>query len=148
MATLSADVSVVFDPRYEIGLTQFAAVATDVYFRGGVSFTVGASGLLTLTPAVTADFYAGVVMEHKSALITELVWVATSGTFWFANSGFTDANRGKIFAQAAADLTDNPASLVISTTGTTAGIGQLKAVDSTGVSGYLNTNVRITDENL
>lgn len=148
MATLAADVATVFNPSYPIGLTQFAPVGADIYYRGGLAHTVGASGLLTLTPAVTADFYAGVVMERATVTTASLVWVATSGVWWFAAATFTNANRGKVFATAAATLFDNPADLVVSVAGTAAGIGRLDVVDSTGVSGWLNTNVRITDENI
>ena len=69
MAALAADVAVIFDPRYEIGLTQFkVSAATDIYYRGGLAHTVGASGLATLTPAATADFYAGVWAHHAQQM--------------------------------------------------------------------------------
>ncbi|KKL23407.1 hypothetical protein LCGC14_2425700, partial [marine sediment metagenome] len=81
MATLSADTTYRFDARYCIGLTQYAAVATDVYFRGGLAHAVAATGLSTLTP-IDADHYIGVVSEHKSATTSSLVWMATSG-HWY-----------------------------------------------------------------
>lgn len=150
MAALAADVAVVFDPRYEIGLTQFkVSAATDIYYRGGLAHTVGASGLATLTPAATADFYAGVVMEHGTKVTNDLVWLATTGTFYFVNALFTAANRGKIYAMGAGALFDNPADLALSaTTGGPAACGQLKQIDTADGAGYLNTNVKIADENL
>jgi len=151
MAALSADVpyGMIFDPRYEIGLTQFKCTAADIFYRGGLSFTIGATGLLTATPAATADFFAGVNAEHRTTTAAnELVWVATTGKFWFAATTLTDANRGKQFAQAAAALFDNPADIVVSVAGTTSAIGQLTVVDDTAVSGWVDTTRRITDENL
>ena len=148
MATLAADIEVIFDPRYDIGLTQHAPVGADTYFRGGVAYSVGASGLATLTPAVTADLFLGVVMEHAVVTTASLVWIATSGVFRFANTSFTNANRGKAFAMPAAALFDNPGDLLVSATGAAAVAGQLKTVDATALTGYLNTNVRIADENL
>jgi hypothetical protein len=148
MAALAADIATVFNPAYPIGLAQFAPVGTDIYYRGGLSYTVGASGLLTLTPAVTADFYAGVVMEHKSATTADLIWVATSGIWNFLCANLTNANRGKVFAAASTDLFDNPATLDVSGTGDVAACGTLNVVTETAVSGWLDTNARITAENL
>lgn len=150
MAALAASVTygMIFDPRYDIGLIQFKPTGTDIYYRGGLSFTVGATGLATLTPAATVDFFAGVVAEQKSVTTADTIWLATSGQFWFTAVTLTIANRGKQFAQAAAALFDNPADIVVSVAGTTAAIGELKIVDTADGTGWIDTTRRITSENL
>lgn len=146
MATLSADVPVVFDPRYEIGLTQIPCTTTDVYFRGGLAHKVAATGKATLTPA-DADPYLGVVMEHKSATTADLIWLATSGVFWFTCTNFSQANIRKTFAIQATDLTDNPATLDVTGTGDAGACGTLKTVDAADGAGYLDTNNRFLEVN-
>ena len=146
MATLAADIAVVFNPSYPIGLGQFGPTGTDIYFRGGLAHKVVATGKCTLAPA-DADPGIGVVMEHKSATTADLIWIATSGIFNFACANFTDANQNGIFAQQSTDLTDNPASLDVVGAGDAGAMGKLVLVDSTGVSGWLNLSIRIADSN-
>lgn len=146
MATLAADIAVVFDPRYEIGLTQIPCTTTDIFYRGGLAHKVTATGKATLTPA-DADPYLGVVMEHKSATTADLVWFATSGVFWFTCAQFTQANIGVLMAIQATDLTDNPATLAVQGAGDAGAAGMLKAVDTADGAGYLNTNMRSQDVN-
>lgn len=141
MATLAADINVVFDPTFPIGLTQFLPTAADIYYRGGLAHTVAATGLSTLTPA-DADLYAGVVMQHLSATTATHVWLATSGHFLFTCSNFTAANRGKTFAIQAADLTDNPATLDVQGAGDAGACGTLIQIDTADGAGWLNTDQR------
>lgn len=147
MAALAADINVVFDPRYDIGLTQFAPTAADIYYRGGLAHKVAANSLATLTPA-DADSYLGVVMEHAIVTTSSLVWLATTGKFWFTGvATFTNANVNGIFAIQATDLFDNPATLDVQGAGDAGACGKLVTVDATTVSGWLNTNVRAADVN-
>jgi len=146
MATLSADIEYRFDPRWPIGLTQFAPTTADTYFRGGLAHQVDATGALTLTPA-DADSYAGVVSEHKVATTSDLIWVATAGRWYFACANFTNANIGLQFAIQSGDLTDNPSTLDLQSTGDAGTCGVLWKVVTTATDGWLNTDIRISHAN-
>jgi hypothetical protein len=123
-------------------MIQQPAVGADTYYRGGLSHTVLASGLLTLAPAA-ADYYEGVVMEHKIVLAaSELVWVGTAGRWWFECVLFTLANTDELFAALAATLFDNPADLGLATVGTAGAMGRLWFCTANAVSGWLDTDSR------
>ena len=146
MATLAADVAVVFDPSRTIGLRQAPANSADTFFRGG--FPYYTAGELDLTPAATMKF-AGVLMEHRVTTATgDLVWIATGGRFHIANTSITAANMEDGFAQAAAALFDNPADLVIAVAGTAGTVGVLDQVTVEATSGWLDISRRAPAEDL
>ena len=139
MAALTADVAVIFDPRYPIGLMQKPATAA-TYFRGGISSKIAGTELIIKAPAA-ADFYWGINMERKVAATADLLWCGTSGHFFFTNVLMTYANENASFATLAATLVDNPADIGIATTGTAGTIGILiKSVAD--ASGWINTDQR------
>lgn len=141
MAALSADLPIRFDPRWEIGATQYVAVTADIYYRGGLAHFTAADSTLNLTPNA-ADNYAGVVLEHKSAATSDLVWIATSGRWFFTCANFTIANLMATFAQQAGVLFDNPADLDISGVGDAGAIGRLWLVGTTATDGWIDTSDR------
>jgi hypothetical protein len=146
MATLSADISYVFDARYEIGLQQYSPTTADIYYRGGLAHAVAATGKSTLTPA-DADDYAGVVSQHLSATTSDLIWVASSGIWFFACSNITHANKHVAFGMPSGDLTDNPAVLDVQSTGDGPAIGIVWLVSNTATDGWINTNIRANPAN-
>jgi hypothetical protein len=143
MAALSADIAAIFDPRFEIGLMQRPASATDIYYRGGLAHELDAGTGITLTP-VDADFYAGVVMEHKSATAADMVWIGTFGHWFFTCSNFSAANYNLNFCTQAATLFDNPADLDVTQAAADPGIVGilLPGGGTAGTNGWLNTNMR------
>jgi hypothetical protein len=148
MAALAADIAYVFDPRWEIGSVQRPATGADTYYRGGIAHSIAATGLLTLAPAATA-FYAGIVSEHKVvAAANELVWIASAGRWFITCSALTLARTDLAFAMAAADLFDNPASLVVSVAGTAGAMGVLSLCTTDAQDGWINTDFRVVTENL
>lgn len=117
----------------------------DTYFRGGIAHHT--AGILNVVPVATEAF-AGVIWEQRVAALNDLVWIAITGRFFWANATFTDANYGLTFAMAAAALFDNPADIVLAVAGTAGTIGTLDHVASTGVSGWLDISRRSAAENL
>jgi len=141
MATLTADVAVVFDPSRNVGLRQFPSDSADTFFRGGIAHHTASTA--TLTPAAT-EFFLGVIMEHRvTAASGEMVWLATSGRFHFANSNFEVGDLDVLMQMPAADLFDNPASLDDAAVGAAGGVGVLDQVTVTGTSGWLDISRRV-----
>ena len=148
MAALAADIKAEFDPRWEIGLIQQEASAADIYYRGGLTHLLNDGTGLTLTPA-DADFYAGVVMEHKVVIAAdELVWTGTAGRWLFSCAALVITELNKPFAMAQADLFDNPASLNICAAGDPGCVGSLWSVQVTAVNGWVNTDHRSAIQNI
>jgi hypothetical protein len=145
MATLDADVAVVFDPSRNIGLRQFPSDSADTYFRGGLAHHTASTA--TLTPTA-AEFFLGVIMEHRvTAAAAELVWVATSGRFHFANGNFEVGDLDVLFQMPAAALFDNPADLDDAVAGAAGGVGVLDQVTVTATSGWLDISRRVAATN-
>jgi len=142
MAALAADIAAVWDPRWEIGMIQKPCAAADIFYRGGIGSSVVADSTLTLTP-VNADFYAGVIMEHKvTTAAAELVWVASAGRWFFTCANFSDANVNETFAIQATDLFDNPATLDVTGATDVGAVGTLWVVSTSGTNGWLDTDNR------
>lgn len=144
MATLAADVGIEYDGNHPPSLIQVKAEVADTYFRGGLAHHT--AGLLQLTPTAAEEF-AGVVWQHLVAAANDLVWIAITGRYFYAFAGALDADFNKTMAMPAADLTDNPASLVVSAAGTAGAVGTLDHVTSTGVSGWVNIDRRAVPVN-
>lgn len=146
MAALTAAVGIEFDGNMPPTVIQMKG-EVDTYFRGGLAHHT--AGVLNLAPLAT-EAYAGVVWESSDGAIAanDLIWVAITGRYFWANSTFTDANYGLTFAMLAATLTDNPADMGLAVAGTAGTIGTLDHVASTGVNGWINTNRRAAAENL
>lgn len=145
MAALSADTTYTFDPRWNIGLIQQPATA-DTYYRGGLAHLLNDGTTITLVP-VDADFYMGVVSEHKVTSASDLVWIASAGRWFFAAVAFAIADLNKAFAMPNGTLFDNPADLHVAA-GTDAGaVGYLYQVGTTAVDGWLNTDHRMAPTN-
>jgi len=143
MAALAADIAYVFDPRYEIGLMQRPCAATDIFYRGGIASELDAGTGITLTP-VDADWYGGVVSEHKSATAADMIWIATSGHWLFTCSNFSAANYNLAFAIQASDPFDNPATLDVLGAADIGAVGILIAGGATaGTDGWLNTDQKV-----
>lgn len=142
MAALTADITALFEPRWDIGLAQHAATGADTYYRGGIAHTIAATGLSTLAPAATA-FYLGVVMEHKVvAAASELVWFGCAGRWFFTSAEIKAADVSKLYAQIAGDLFDNPASLDANTAGSAGVCGTLWLIGTTAQDGWIDTDSR------
>jgi len=142
MATLSADVAIVFDANHPPSLAQVKGEVADTYYRGGLAHHT--AGLLQLTPTAGEEF-AGVIWgrpDPNPIVANDLVWIAITGRFFWLCAEALDANYGLTMAMPAADLTDNPASLVENTAGTAGAVGTLDHVVSTGVSGWVNIDRR------
>lgn len=146
MATLAADTNYEFDARIDIGLIQYAPTAADVYFRGGLAHVVTATGLSTLTP-VDADHYGGVVSEHRSALTTDLIWLATQGMWMLACANITHANRMVALCMPSTAFFDNPADLAPQGAGHAGAIGVVWKVKTTAQDGWVNTDMRAAPTN-
>lgn len=145
MAALTNNVEVRFDANHPPTLIQMTSAGTLTFFRGGLVHA--GAGLAKVTPVAT-DLFVGVCWQKIVATATDLVTLAITGRFKFANTSFTNANYGLAFAQPAAALTDNPADLAVSTVGSAGAVGTLDQVTSTGVDGYLNIERRAAPENL
>jgi hypothetical protein len=126
-------------------LVQKKSSGTLTFHRGSLLHTT--AGRLLKAPAAT-DIFAGVAWESKATVANDLVFVAISGRFFFACAAFADADEGKVFAMPAAALTDNPADLAVSTTGSAGAVGTLDQVSSTGVNGVIDISRRAPAENL
>lgn len=147
MAALAADIETKYDPRWNIGLVQFNTAAADTYYRGGLAHVLDDGSGLTLTP-VDADFYWGVVSEHKvCTAATDLVWCATSGRWFFTCSALILGDMNKAFAIKQAALFDNPADLNVQAAGDPGAIGYLYQIGTTGTDGWINTDHRMAPTN-
>lgn len=147
MAALAADIEMKFDPRWNPGLVQFNASAADTYYRGGLAHLLNDGTGLTLTPA-DADFYFGVVAEHKViTAATELVWCGTAGRWFFTAAALTLADMNKAFAIAQATLFDNPADLNVLAGGDPGAVGYLYQVGTDAQDGWINTDHRMAPTN-
>lgn len=146
MAALTAAVPIEFDGNLPPTVIQMKGEA-DAYFRGGLAHHT--AGVLNLAPLATEAF-AGIVWQNSDGAIqaNDLIYVAISGRFFYANANFTDANYGATFAMPAAALTDNPADLNVAVVGSAGTAGTLDHVASTAVNGWLNINRRAAAENL
>jgi len=143
MAALAADIAVVFDPRFPIGLMQRPCSATDIFYRGGIASELDAGTGITLTP-VDADWFGGVVMEHKSASAADMIWIAPNGHFFFTCSNFSAANYNLGFAIQATDLFDSPATLDVLGAADIGCVGILMAGGGTaGTNGWLNLDQKV-----
>ena len=143
MATLAANVPIVFDTSRSPGLRQ-APAETDVYFRGGIAHW--AAGSLHLTP-VDGSLFAGVMMEASSATAGDMLWIATAGRFHFAAVGMLVAEMEVAFNMPIADAFDDPSELVTSAAGDGGGVGVLDQVTSEAVSGWLDISRRASPTN-
>jgi hypothetical protein len=145
MAALSGEVEIQFAGNINPDIAQVKGEA-DTYYRGGLAHHT--AGVLNLAPLATEEF-AGVVWESSDGAITlnDLIWIAITGRFHFACAEFKDADFMAPFAMPAAGLTDNPADLDASTTGSAGVAGTLDHVTSTAVSGWLNINRRTAPTN-
>jgi hypothetical protein len=149
MAALTAAVEIQFDGNHPPTIIQMKSSGTLTFFRGSLLHGIAGTGTILKAPAAT-DHYAGIAWEGKATVANDLIFLAITGRFFFVGGGatMTDANWNKCFAMLAATLTDNPADFGVSVAGTAGAIGTLDQVVSTGVSGWLNTDRRITAENL
>ncbi|HKB07904.1 MAG TPA: hypothetical protein VKF61_06485 [Candidatus Polarisedimenticolia bacterium] len=144
MAALGAAVDIIMDARWLVE-TEIKSSGTLTFYRGAlVSIALG-TGTAKLSPADGDEFY-GICLEPKSAVSGTLIRVAIRGLFLIANTAFTDANLNKLFAQAGGG-TDNPADLILQTTGTAGAAGRLVAVKTSGTSGWLDISDRSTVAN-
>ena len=146
MAALTAAVPIEFDANRPPSLAQKKSSGTLTFFRGSILHAVTATGLLLKAPAA-ADWYTGVAWEGKATVANDLIFVAITGRFFWANTSFTDANHERSFAMLAAALTDNPADLGLAAVGTAGTVGCLDHVASTAVNGWINTDRRALPEN-
>jgi hypothetical protein len=90
----------------------------------------------------------GVVMEHKVASASDLVWIGSAGRWFFACDDFAIADMNKAFAiNSTATLFDNPADMRIQTAGDPGAVGYLYQVGTTVVDGWLNTDHRMAPTN-
>ena len=139
MAALGTNVDVVFKPGSMVE-TEIKSSGTLTFFRGSlVSIALG-TGTAKLSPADGDEFY-GICLEPKSAVANTLIRVAIRGIFLIQCTGLSDANLNKLFAQAGAG-TDNPADLILQTTGTAGAMGRLVAVKTTAVAGWIDISDR------
>src|SRR3990167_264952 len=100
MAALSNDPAIEFDGNHPPSLIQIKGEA-DTYYRGGLAHHT--AGGLNLAPLATEAF-AGVIWGRPSPnpiALNDLVYIAITGRFFWANATFTDANYGLTFAMAA-----------------------------------------------
>lgn len=149
MAALTAPVVIDFDGNHPPTIIQMKSSGTLTFFRG--SLLHATAGRLIKAPAAT-DIFAGVAWEGdgagKATVANDLFFVAITGRFFLTAAIFADANYGAVLAMPAAALTDNPADLAVSTTGSAGACGTIDQVDSTGVNGHLNIDRRAPAENL
>jgi hypothetical protein len=142
MAALTGNVDVKFDPRWDIGMIQQpSGVALDIFYRGGLAHLLNDGTGISITPA-DADFYMGVVLEGKTAVICDLIWLGTAGRWFFTCAAFVLADLNLNFGMNQADLFDNPASLIAAAATQPGSAGVLWHIGTTAQDGWLNTDHR------
>lgn len=142
MGALAADIAVLFDPRWDIGLVQKPCVGVDIFYRGGLAHSTIADGTLNLVPAAV-DYYAGVVTQHiTTTAANDLVWIGSAGRWFFTCANITAANVNETVAQQAAVLFDNPADLDVTGVGDAGAVGTIWFVGTSGTDGWVDTDSR------
>lgn len=139
MSALNTNVDVICHPGTMVE-TEIKSSGSLTFFRGSMISIALGTGTAKLSPADADEFY-GISLEKKVATSSDTVKCAIRGLFLILCTSFTDANLNKLFAEAGGG-TDNPADLILQTTGTAGAAGRLVAIKTSATSGWLDIGDR------